>query len=591
MIANFEDFLNATPETAKREAKGSVGGMQIAAITGQGSSGKQRKILSILKRAMAAMAQDQPLQAVKLALRALDADENSAVANHVLAVAVEKLGHLSKSLDFYRRAWELDPNDADIYQNLSLVAWKLDMLPAAEKFLRLFLEMKPGNIDGTINLSGVLRDNAKFDDAIELLRTALFVNEQVPTLWNALGTVLLEQGKADQAITFYEEALRLDPEFSRGWHNMAYAAGLIGDRKRAISAGRKALVNPASAIDRETMRYGLGVGLLSVGEIEEGWQNYAARLHPDYEDAMLFVVDSAQIPANGDVRGKTILLVGEQGLGDEVMFMNVAGDLLKAIGPKGKLKIAVERRLVPLMSRSFPMAEVGGHKTAQTEGRTFRVVEWKNKTGPNDGWIPMAQIAAMYRNSITQFPKQNSFLQVDATKVAEISAKLAQLPAGPKIGVSWKSLKMNVARSKYYSPFDEWKQVLKTPGAVFVNMQYGECAEEIEQIKHELGVTIHQIDGLDLKDDLDGVAAACCALDVMIGPMNATTNLGAACGANIWFLTTAEAWPLLGSKDNPWYPSAKVFATPTLSSWGETMKEVAVELAKKVAVKAKSRAA
>ena len=166
MTVNFEDFLNATPENPKREAKDSVGGMQIAAITGQGSSGKQRKVLSILKRAMAALTQDQPLQAVKLALRALDVDENSAVANHVLAVAVEKLGHLSKSLDFYRRAWELNPNDADIYQNLSLVAWKLDMLSAAEKFLRLFLEMKPGNIDGTINLSGVLRDNAKFDDRL-----------------------------------------------------------------------------------------------------------------------------------------------------------------------------------------------------------------------------------------------------------------------------------------------------------------------------------------------------------------------------------------------------------------------------------------
>ncbi|MBL4618424.1 MAG: tetratricopeptide repeat protein [Robiginitomaculum sp.] len=591
MTVNFEDFLNATPENPKREAKDSVGGMQIAAITGQGSSGKQRKVLSILKRAMAALTQDQPLQAVKLALRALDVDENSAVANHVLAVAVEKLGHLSKSLDFYRRAWELNPNDADIYQNLSLVAWKLDMLSAAEKFLRLFLEMKPGNIDGTINLSGVLRDNAKFDDAVELLRTALFVNEQVPALWNALGTVMLEQNKAEQAITFYEEALRLDPDFSRGWHNMAYAAGLIGDRKRAISAGRKALISPASAEDRETMRYGLGVGLLSVGEIEEGWQKYAARLHPDYENAMLFVMDAAQIPVGGDVRGKTILMIGEQGLGDEVMFLNACTDLQKAIGPEGKLKIAVEKRLVPIMSRSFPMAEVGGHKTAETEGRTFRVVDWKNETGPNDGWIPMAQIAAMYRNSLVEFPKQKSFLQVDVDRVDEISAKLEQLPAGPKIGVSWKSLKMNVSRSKYYSPFDDWKQVLKTPGAVFVNMQYGECEEEIEQIKQELGVTIHQIDGLDLKDDLDGVAAACCALDVMIGPMNATTNLGAACGANIWFLTTAEAWPLLGAKDNPWYPSAKVFATPTLSSWNETMKEVAAEVAKKVVAKAKLQAA
>ncbi len=589
MVEFSEDFFSAAPENAKREARDSIGGMQIRAIKGQGASGKQRKILSILKRAMSAHAQDRTKEAIKLALRALDIDENSAVANHVLAVSVEKMGHLSKALSFYQRAWELDPTDADIYQNLSLVAWKLDMLPAAEKFLRLFLEMKPGNVDGIINLSGVLRDDGRFGDAIELLRTALFTNEQEPNLWNALGTVLLEQGNPDQAVTFYEEALRLNPEFSRGWHNMAYAAGLIGDRQRAIAAGRKALENPASAEDRETMRYGLGVGLLSVGEIEEGWQEYAARLHPDYENSMLFVMDSAQIPVGGDVHGKTILLVGEQGLGDEVMFLNACSDLQKAIGPDGKLKIAVERRLVPLVSRSFANAEVGGHKTASAEGRKFRVVEWKNETGNNDGWIPMAQLGAMYRNSLLEFPKTKRFLTPDKLLVSKYREQLDSLPDGPKIGVSWKSLLMNVSRSKYYSSFESWKQVFQVPDAVFVNMQYGECADEIAQIQDELGVTIHQIDGLDLKDDLDGVAAACCALDVMIGPMNATTNLGAACGADIWFLTTAEAWPLLGHKTaNPWYPNAKVFTTPTLSGWDATMGQVAAQLGNMVESKLKA---
>ncbi len=591
MAFALDDLINTVPETAKRDAHGSVGGMQLTKITGQGTSAKDRKILPILKRAMNAIAAGKTLDAVKFGLRALDINENSATANHVTAVAVEKLGHLSKALVFYQRAWELDPSDADIYQNLSLVAWKLDMLPAAEKFLRVFLEMKPGNIDGIINLSGVLRDQAQFDDAIELLRTALFVEDKMPSLWNALATVLLEQGHPDQSIVFYEEALRLDPEFSRGWHNLAYASGLIGDKVRAVEAGRKALINPASAEDRETMRYALGLGLLCLGQIEEGWREYAARLHPEYEKSMMFVVDRRQIPVGGDVRGKTILLVGEQGLGDEVLFLSACDDLLRDIGPDGTLKIAVERRLVPLMRRSFPTAEIGGHKTAEAEGRNFRVVDWKEETGPNDGWIPMAQLAAMYRNNLSDFPKRKAFLTPNPKQLTEFTTQLAALPAGPKIGISWKSLLMSISRTKYYSPFDAWKRVLKTPGAVFVNMQYGECADEIAEIQNELGVCIHQLDNLDLKDDLDGVAAACRALDTVIGPMNATTNLGAACGANVWFLTTGDAWPLLGTAKNPWYPQAEVFATKDMSDWSETMNEVAENVAKTVGKKKRAKAA
>lgn len=580
MKIDLQEIAKATPEAPKRDAHDSVGGMHISAIKGVGVSKAQKKIMPILKRALAAINSDRPMDAVKFCLRALDIDENSAIANHTMAVAVEKLGHLSKALDFYTRAWELDPNDGDIYLNLSLVAWKLDMLEAAEKFLRIFLQMKPGNVDGVINLSGVLRDDARFEDAIELLRTAIYTHEGEPTLWNALGTVLLEQNDPQQAMIFYEEALRLRPDFSRAWHNMAYAAGVAGDQEKAIAAGRKALVNPASAEDRETMRYGLGLNLLSVGELAEGWENYAARLHPDYEKSMFFVAECPHLHAREEVKGKTVLLIGEQGLGDEVLFLSCAGDLIRDIGSDGQLKIAVEHRLVPLIARSFPDAEVGGHKTAEVEGRTFRVVDWKTETGPNDGYVPLAQLPGMYRPTLDAYPKRDSFLVPDADRVDELRKQLAAMPAGPKVGISWKSLLMNVSRSKYYSPFDAWKQVLKTPGVTFVNMQYGECAEEIAQVKAELGITIHEFAGLDLKDDLDGVAAAGVALDLTIGPMNATTNLGAACGADVWFLTTGDAWPMLGTKANPWYGQARVFATEHEVGWDAKMAEVAAAVGK-----------
>src|SRR6185312_3069577 len=60
-----------------------------------------------------------------------------------------------------------------------------------------------------------------------------------------------------------------------------------------------------------------------------------------------------------NVAGKKLLLVGEQGLGDEIMFSNILPDAQAAVGDEGKLQICVDPRLIPLYQRSFPKAEVG----------------------------------------------------------------------------------------------------------------------------------------------------------------------------------------------------------------------------------------
>ena len=36
------------------------------------------------------------------------------------------------------------------------------------------------------------------------------------------------------------------------------------------------------------------------------------------------------------------------------------------------------------------------------------------------------------------------------------------------------------ARHRFYSPFAQWQPVLAVPGATFVNLQYGDCAAELE---------------------------------------------------------------------------------------------------------------
>jgi ADP-heptose:LPS heptosyltransferase len=116
--------------------------------------------------------------------------------------------------------------------------------------------------------------------------------------------------------------------------------------------------------------------------------------------------------------------------------------------------------------------------------------------------------------------------------------------------------------------------VLTAPGVTFVNLQYGDATVELAEAKARLGVDIRQPPGIDLKDELDEVAALACALDLVIGPANATTNIAAACGAPVWLVSTPGAWPKLGTERYPWYPSARVFSAPAYNDWAPVMFEV-----------------
>ncbi len=95
-----------------------------------------------------------------------------------------------------------------------------------------------------------------------------------------------------------------------------------------------------------------------------------------------------------------------------------------------------------------------------------------------------------------------------------------------------------------------------------------------------MGVQLWKPPGIDLKDDLDDLAALTLALDLVIGPANATTNIAAACGAPVWLISTPGAWPKLGTERYPWYPRTRVFNPPAFNTWLPVMEEIAAELPK-----------
>ena len=201
----------------------------------------------------------------------------------------------------------------------------------------------------------------------------------------------------------------------------------------------------------------------------------------------------------------------------------------------------------------------------------------------------MASALRILRQSIDDFPKQGGFLTPDPERVEHWRGELSRFP-GLKAGLLWKSMLMSTKRSKYYSPFEQWKDTLNTSGVTWVNLQYGDCEADLERAEREFGVKVHQLEGIDLKNDLDDLSALCVALDLVVGPMNATTNIAAGAGANTVIIGAPNAWPYLGTHQLPWYPTAKVFSPETISDWKPAMKTFNTWLAERAGEKTSAEA-
>ncbi len=537
---------------------------------------KARQVEPLLRQAVTALKRGDGAAGAALAMQALEIDERSGLGWYLLAVGRDAAGDLANALRAYETALKLMPDQAEIANDLGRLAYRLNMKPVAEKLFRHYLARYPGSHEAANNLACAVRDQGRFDEAVNVLRPAIERHPHNPMLWNTLGTVLAEQGDPAGAQAFFDEALRLDPAFVKARYNRGNSRLALGDLTEALADCDAALARTTAADERAMMMMARSTIQIAHGEIAQGWRDYEARLDPKFAASTHFLIDRPRWEAGMDLAGKRLLLMGEQGLGDEVLFANIIPELIERIGPDGRLTIAVETRLAGLFKRAFPQALVGAHVTGTIENRTRRAAPFVDMA-QIDFWAPMASLLIDLRPTLESFPETTGFLPADPVRVAHWKRVLEDAPSGFKLGLLWKSLKLDGARHRYFSPFDAWAPVLRTPGLSLINLQYGDCAAELAAAR-DAGIEIWTPPDIDLKQDLDDVTALSCALDLTVGFANATTNLAAAAGAPVWFVSTPGAWPRLGTEHYPWYPQARVFLPPGFGQWDAVMADVAAAL-------------
>ena len=129
-----------------------------------------------------------------------------------------------------------------------------------------------------------MKDQGKLDEAIKEYREAIRLNPDDPYVHGNLGIVLSEQGKLDEAIKEYREAIRLNPDDPIDHNNLGEVLLNKGQLDEAIKEYREAIrLKP----DQAEFHSNLGELLARQGKLAEAIANVreAIRLKPDFPEA------------------------------------------------------------------------------------------------------------------------------------------------------------------------------------------------------------------------------------------------------------------------------------------------------------------
>ncbi len=465
---------------------------------------------------LAAERNDEAIEAFQAAL-ARKADSAEAQAN--LANALYRAHRPQEAAAAARQALALNPKLADAYVTLGITLREQGEIDAAAEALRRATELAPEDARAQSNLANALLDQDRPEEAEAAFRRALALDPDLVEAHSGLGYLLSNLKRFDEAIAECERAIALKPDFAEAHWNQGFAYLLQGD-------------------------------------FERGWEKYEWRKrHPRY--AAAYTSFPAPTWEGEDLKGRTLMIHAEQGLGDSMQFIRYA----EPLAAKGaRVIVACDKILISLFSR------VRGVSQAVDKDGTLP---------PFDLWIDQMSLPRVTRTRVDTIPAPESYLSADPRRAA---AWREILPAGTKIGLVWAGNPLHSNDRRRSMPVDAARTIVETGGLAFVSLQVGAKSREVERFAPLpiLDVTAR------LKDFME-TAAAVDGLDLVIAVDTAVAHLAGGMGKPVWVLLPHDPdWRWLVSRpdDSPWYPSMRLFRQPRPGDWPSVAARVAGELKK-----------
>ena len=508
------------------------------------------------------MTQDLESGLKRLAAKVAQAPRNPNLRAE-LGLAQLKFGRAEEAAANFEQVLRVAPRHIPSLINRGTALKALGRFAEAEASYRRALEVEAGHGAAIRNLGILFTLTERHVDALEAADDAL-ARARTPEALIARGDALYGLGRFDDALDSYLQASRLASDAFETMIKVGLARAALRQYPQALALLDQAVaLRPADHLAyhrRAPVR-------LATGDFAGGWKDYEYRWENDLFRSASAAMVSPQVREHlnlrlcvEDVRGRRVLLVGEQGIGDQVMFASMIPDLAREAA---SVTCVCDERLVRLFSHSFPGVTFVGPQTANLSRSAF------------DRVLAMGSLGHIFRNRVEDFAGA-AYLRPRAEVCERWAARLGPRSRALRIGISWRGGTPSTERATRSLALTDFAPLLGLPGCEVVSLQYGDASDEVAAVNGGLAAPIRIFPPAEI-DDFEELSGLISNLDMVVSVQTSVVHLTGALGKEALVMVPYNPIWRYGATgpSMPWYGSVRLFRQPRPQAWEPVIAEVA----------------
>jgi Flp pilus assembly protein TadD len=520
-------------------------------------------------------------RAEQLYRQALRYDPNNVEAHNNLGNALLSQGKVEEAVAHWQVALTIRPEAIEARVNIGGALVHLGRLQEALSQCEEAVRQRPDLAETQNNLGNALAGLEDFESAAACYRQALQINPQFALTYNNLANLFVKQDKLDEAVGCYQQALQLKHNYVEAHSNLGNVYFLKGQFDQAQACYDQALRVDAGDADTH---FNQALLWLLQGKWAQGWTEYEWRWQTKGFQRYTFRQprwDGSPAPSSHC----TLLLLGEQGLGDTLHFVRY-------------VSLVRQRGWRIILQCQAPLVRV----LAGVEG-IDKVLALGAPLPAFDAYLPLLSLPTVFRTMPDTVPATVPYLHADAALIehwrrkmsdvlcpmsdvkttnADIEQRTSDIGRALRIGIAWQGSPTFRADRQRSIPLEQFARLAQVEGVQLISLQKGPGTDQLQALAGRFPI-------IDLGTGLDeasgpfmDTAAIMKNLDLVISSDTAVPHLAGALGVRVWVaLPLVPDWRwLLLRQDTPWYPTMRLFRQTRSGDWEDVFARIASELAK-----------
>lgn len=464
------------------------------------------------------------------------------------AIALHQQGQIEAAEQIYRTL----PDNPQARHYLGVIAYQRGQADIAETHIRTALAQKPGDADMLANLTLVLKAQGRLEEAVAVGCEVLLANPQHGATHNNLANTLKALGRTEEALPHYMTAVRLAPNAPELVHNLGLALLETNRLEEAQASLAKAVELVPESAD---FHFDLARCLLARGVWPLGWAEYEWRRKMSEFGA---ATEPSAPRWTGEVDSSlTLLITGEQGLGDSLQFARFIKQARERVG---RVVLVVPALLKALLQSVPGVDEVRAYGEALPH---------------YDVHLPLPSLPDVFGTTLDTLPITTPYVGVEAARFERFKSWRSSI-RGFVVGLNWQGnpkARADIGRSLHLR---QLRALGDLSGITFVVLQKGKALEQVAELPAGFPLVLPPHPYAEGEDGFLDTAALMSVCDLVLTTDTSVAHLAGALGVKTWvMLKYAPDWRWMTERsDSPWYPNTQLFRQSKEGDWDGVIAQV-----------------